>query len=175
MQAACPAPALEELRATFGVRLEVFASPLNCRFPRFCSAATDVDAPFGSLCGFFGFAPRAVRRRTHAAHTPRTRCPLCALSAPSLLAPSPHPPAPFAPPACRAPSSPTPPSRRPCSTRPHAAWRSSSARPTRRVAASASSSCFRAVPRRSAQHSIADAAALCMCMSHAHAHVTCNM
>ena len=30
MQAACPAPALEELRATFGVRLEVFASPLNC-------------------------------------------------------------------------------------------------------------------------------------------------
>ena len=91
MQAACPAPALEELRATFGVRLEVFASPLNCRFPRFCSAAADVDAPFGSLCGFSGFAPRAVRRRTHAAPTPlprhthaapmpHTRRPLCALS-----------------------------------------------------------------------------------------------
>ena len=120
MQAACPAPALEEFRATFGVRLEVFASPLNCmytartlhvlhvrvqvfasplncRFPRFCSAAADVDAPFGSLCSFFGFAPRAVRRRTHAAPTPlprhthaapmpHTRRTLCALSPRTLPA-----------------------------------------------------------------------------------------
>ena len=123
MQAACPAPALEEFRATFGVRLEVFASPLNymctactlhvhctctarvlhahlqvfasplnCRFPRFCSAAADVDAPFGSLCSFFGFAPRAVRRRTHAAPTPHPRCTHAAHPPPSLCPLSSHPP-----------------------------------------------------------------------------------
>lgn len=53
MQAACPPPAFDVLREDFGVAMELFASPLNSRFPRFCSAAADVDAPFGSLGSFF--------------------------------------------------------------------------------------------------------------------------
>ena len=69
MQAACPAPALEELRATFGVRLEVFASPLNCRFPRFCSAAADADEPFGSVGSFFDCDLRSGARCPRAAPT----------------------------------------------------------------------------------------------------------
>ena len=40
------------------MRQELFASPLNARFPTFCSAAPDVDAPFGSVGSFFGTAPR---------------------------------------------------------------------------------------------------------------------
>ena len=35
------------------VSSELFASPLNCRFPRFCSAAADADEPFGSAGSFF--------------------------------------------------------------------------------------------------------------------------
>ena len=38
--------------------MEAFASPLNCRYMRFCSAAVDVDAPFGSSGSFFTFRPR---------------------------------------------------------------------------------------------------------------------
>ena len=59
MQAACPGGVFDVLRADFGVRLECFASPLNARFPAFCSAAADVDAPFGSVGSFFTFTPRA--------------------------------------------------------------------------------------------------------------------
>jgi len=39
------------------VAVECFASPLNARFERFCSAFADVDAPFGSLGSFFDFTP----------------------------------------------------------------------------------------------------------------------
>jgi len=35
------------------VSMELFASPLNARFDRFCSAAADVDAAFGSVGSFF--------------------------------------------------------------------------------------------------------------------------
>eukprot|EP00966_Prymnesium_polylepis_P108069 2502730-Prymnesium_polylepis.1 len=48
MQAACPPALFDALRGTLGVTAELFASPLNARFPRFCSAAADVDAPFGA-------------------------------------------------------------------------------------------------------------------------------
>ena len=41
------------LPLTDQVSSELFASPLNCRFPRFCSAAADADAPFGSAGSFF--------------------------------------------------------------------------------------------------------------------------
>ena len=40
-----------------GVGLECFASPLNTRYDRFCSAFADVDRPFGSLGSFFDFHP----------------------------------------------------------------------------------------------------------------------
>jgi hypothetical protein len=45
------------LQREFGVMGECFASPLNARFSRFCSAFPDVDAPFGSLGSFFRFTP----------------------------------------------------------------------------------------------------------------------
>ncbi len=41
----------------FDCRTECFASPLNCRYGRFCSAFSDTDAPFGSLGSFFDFHP----------------------------------------------------------------------------------------------------------------------
>lgn len=40
-----------------GVNFECFASPLNCRYDRFCSAFADVDFPFGSIGSFFHFSP----------------------------------------------------------------------------------------------------------------------
>ena len=39
------------------VDMECFASPLNCYYPRFCSAFSDTDTPFGSLGSFFEFRP----------------------------------------------------------------------------------------------------------------------
>ena len=58
-QAACPGALFDALRADFGVTMEAFASPLNCRFPRFCSAAHDCDAPLGSAGSFLGYWPRS--------------------------------------------------------------------------------------------------------------------
>ena len=48
-QAACPPAVFTLLRERLGVAFEGFASPLNCHFPRHCSAFPDVDAPFGSV------------------------------------------------------------------------------------------------------------------------------
>lgn len=45
------------LRDTLGVEVECFASPLNCRWPSFCSGHADADRPFGSLGSFFRFFP----------------------------------------------------------------------------------------------------------------------
>ena len=59
MQGACPPGVFDALRADFGVTMECFASPLNARFPRFCSAAADVDAAFGSRGSFFSFRPES--------------------------------------------------------------------------------------------------------------------
>ena len=47
-QAALNSGAFTLLRTQFGCEFECFASPLNCRYSRFCSAFPDVDAPFGS-------------------------------------------------------------------------------------------------------------------------------
>lgn len=57
MQLACPRAVFETLRADLGVSSELFASPLNCHYPRFCSASVDVDAQFGSLGSFFCHTP----------------------------------------------------------------------------------------------------------------------
>ena len=59
-QAALGEDAFDVLNARLAVSCECFASPLNARYGRFCSAFFDVDAYFGSLGNFFGdgFAPR---------------------------------------------------------------------------------------------------------------------
>merc|ERR1712151_338915 len=45
------------LRENFDVRLEGFASPLNCRYLSFCSAFPGTDEAFGSVGSFFAFQP----------------------------------------------------------------------------------------------------------------------
>jgi len=55
-QAALNSGAFTLLRTHFGCEFECFASPLNCRYSRFCSAFPDVDAPFGSCGDFFSCA-----------------------------------------------------------------------------------------------------------------------
>ena len=40
------------------IQFECFASPLNCRYGRFCSAFPDTDMAFGSLGSFFEFRPQ---------------------------------------------------------------------------------------------------------------------
>ncbi|CAN0092649.1 unnamed protein product [Ascophyllum nodosum] len=49
--------AFDVLLRRFGVRMECFASPFNCRYARYCSAFADTDSPFGSLGSFFEFRP----------------------------------------------------------------------------------------------------------------------
>ena len=56
-QAALPPSGFEVLHRRLGCSLEVFASPLNARYGRYCSAFADVDAPFGSLGSFYSFRP----------------------------------------------------------------------------------------------------------------------
>ena len=56
-QAALGEKAFDVLKKRVGVGCEAFASPLNARYGRFCSAFPDVDGPFGSLGSFFDFAP----------------------------------------------------------------------------------------------------------------------
>ena len=43
----------------FDCKMECFASPLNCRYSRFCSAFLDTDFVFGSMGSFFDFSPRS--------------------------------------------------------------------------------------------------------------------
>mmetsp|Transcript_38388 Transcript_38388/g.126724 ORF Transcript_38388/g.126724 Transcript_38388/m.126724 type:complete len:355 (-) Transcript_38388:208-1272(-) len=47
---------MAQLGADFGVGFECFASPMNRRHARFCSAFADTDAPFGSSGNFFSVA-----------------------------------------------------------------------------------------------------------------------
>jgi phosphorylated CTD-interacting factor 1 len=47
------------LRDCFKVECELFASPLNCRWPTYCSKYADVDASFGSLGDYREFRPKA--------------------------------------------------------------------------------------------------------------------
>ncbi|KAJ3134713.1 mRNA (2'-O-methyladenosine-N(6)-)-methyltransferase [Physocladia obscura] len=56
-QASVPNVAFNVLQREFGVDFECFASPLNCRWGRYCSAFVDTDAAFGSLGDFFSFKP----------------------------------------------------------------------------------------------------------------------
>ena len=56
-QAALTPACFRVLRRRLGVRMELFASPLNAFWAPFCSAFADVDAPFGSLGSALEFAP----------------------------------------------------------------------------------------------------------------------
>lgn len=46
-QASMGGDAFDVLLRHLGVRMECFASPLNCRYGTYCSAFEDTDAPFG--------------------------------------------------------------------------------------------------------------------------------
>jgi hypothetical protein len=56
-QAAIGPACFEALKADFGVDMECFASPLNCRYGCFCSAFPDTDRAFGGAGSFFAFRP----------------------------------------------------------------------------------------------------------------------
>jgi Phosphorylated CTD interacting factor 1 WW domain len=53
LQASVPGSVMDVLLKYFDCRLECFASPLNCRYDRYCSAFEDVDVAFGSHGSFF--------------------------------------------------------------------------------------------------------------------------
>lgn len=57
MQGAIPRDVFQELKQSFGVSFECFASPLNCCFTQYCSAFHDTDMAFGSHGSFFDFYP----------------------------------------------------------------------------------------------------------------------
>ena len=56
-QASITSSAFDVLLEEFDCRMECFASPLNCRYPVFCSAFKDLDCWFGSVGSFFDFKP----------------------------------------------------------------------------------------------------------------------
>jgi hypothetical protein len=56
-QAALGAACFDTLLDGLSCAMECFASPLNCRYRRFCSAFPDTDAAFGSYGSFFDFYP----------------------------------------------------------------------------------------------------------------------
>ena len=58
-QASLPGKAFEVLRNLFDIQFEVFASPMNTYYERFCSAFPDIDSPFGSVSSFFSFHPKS--------------------------------------------------------------------------------------------------------------------
>jgi phosphorylated CTD-interacting factor 1 len=52
-QAAIPGACFDVLLRHLDCSMECFASPLNCRYPTFCSAFLDTDVMFGSIGSFF--------------------------------------------------------------------------------------------------------------------------
>ncbi|KAG7388046.1 mRNA (2'-O-methyladenosine-N(6)-)-methyltransferase [Phytophthora pseudosyringae] len=58
-QAALNEECFDVLLKEFDCKMECFASPLNCRYSRFCSAFLDTDLAFGSVGSFFDFSPRS--------------------------------------------------------------------------------------------------------------------
>jgi len=58
------------LESWLGTGMELFASPLNCHWGRFCSAFPDVDGPFGSAGSAFGFTPKTGSFEANPPFTP---------------------------------------------------------------------------------------------------------
>ena len=56
-QSAVPPRAFRSLFTNFGVEMELYASPLNCFFPQFCSLFPDIDCLFGSCGKSFDLLP----------------------------------------------------------------------------------------------------------------------
>ena len=59
MQAALNNSTFAKLVKLFDVEAEMFASPLNCYFFKYCSAFLDTDIYFGSMGSFFQFKPKS--------------------------------------------------------------------------------------------------------------------
>jgi len=59
-QAAMHKECFEALQHDFGVQMELFASPLNCYFDRYCSAFPDTDGVFGSVGTFFEWSAKVL-------------------------------------------------------------------------------------------------------------------
>ena len=57
--AAAPESSFEVMHDCLGVVQELFASPFNCHFGKFCSAFPDIDCWFGSCGSFFDFIPQS--------------------------------------------------------------------------------------------------------------------
>lgn len=57
LQAAIPGHVFNELNKLFDVTEEMFASPFNCYFSKYCSAFVDTDVFFGSNGSFFDYEP----------------------------------------------------------------------------------------------------------------------
>jgi Phosphorylated CTD interacting factor 1 WW domain len=55
LQSALQGSVFDYLLQEFDSTMECFASPLNCRYERFCSAFPDTDAVFGSVGSFFDY------------------------------------------------------------------------------------------------------------------------
>ena len=55
LQSALQGSVFDYLLNEFDCTMECFASPLNCRYERFCSAFPDTDAIFGSVGSFFDY------------------------------------------------------------------------------------------------------------------------
>lgn len=68
--------AFDVLLRRFGVKMECFASPFNCRYSRFCSAFRDTDGPFGRQAPYLtvpysgtpGNAPRCRKMANGCTH-----------------------------------------------------------------------------------------------------------
>ena len=73
-QCAVPGAAFDALLPSLGPTVECFASPLNARYERFCSAfGDDLEAQFGSLGSFFDFDPREGSFEANPPLVPTTR------------------------------------------------------------------------------------------------------
>ena len=57
LQSSLTGNVFDVLYRRFGCCAEMFASPFNSRYERFCSAFPDTDCAFGSMGSFFGFDP----------------------------------------------------------------------------------------------------------------------
>ena len=104
-QAALCADGFETLREALGCTFECFASPLNCRYPTYCSAFADTDRYFGSLGSFFAFHPTEGSFEVHPNPSPS---PKPEPPSPEPQAPEPQP-EPMAPPPVTMAHPPTPP------------------------------------------------------------------
>eukprot|EP01064_Diplonema_japonicum_P030383 TRINITY_DN5165_c0_g1_i4.p1 TRINITY_DN5165_c0_g1~~TRINITY_DN5165_c0_g1_i4.p1 ORF type:complete len:426 (+),score=72.58 TRINITY_DN5165_c0_g1_i4:404-1681(+) len=71
-QAGLTGEAFDVLHKSMNVTCEAFASPLNCRYRKYCSAFPDTDAVFGSLGNFFDISPQEGSYEANPPFVPET-------------------------------------------------------------------------------------------------------